>query len=182
MIMDEQVDYGPAMAQLTDLQRKFVLAMMSDPFGTATDWARLAGYSDIANGCKVAGHHAVHDPKIETAVYEMTRALLHTVGPAVATATLLRVAADPKHKHHLRAAELIANRVGFHEVSEVRVEHTHVSASAARERISQLAAKHGLDPQKLLGSNAGAEPIAAQDAPIEAEFSEVQQQENGDAT
>jgi len=66
---------------------------------------------------------------------------------------MLRVAQNPNHKHHLRACEMLANRVGLHERVEhqVTVEHKDMTGAELEGRIKQLAAKFGLDARKLLG-------------------------------
>lgn len=148
-------EWGPAMSALTEKQRRFVLAMAADPFGNATDWARAAGYSDVKEGAKVRGHGCMHSPKVEAAVLEFSRSMLGTVGPILATQVMLRAAANPKGKNRLRAAEMIANRVGLHEVQEVHVRRTDETLEAKVVRLKQLAAALGVDPAALIGVNAG---------------------------
>src|SRR5438045_651247 len=139
MIQDEE--YGPAMRALTDRQRKFVLAMAADPFGSAAAWARAAEFSDKSQAAKVTGHRLKHDEKVQKAITELARTHLQTFGPMLATAGLLRIASDPKHKNHLRALEMLANRVGLHETTEhhVTVERTDRTGAAMVERIKELA-------------------------------------------
>ena len=141
------------MAALTEQQRRFVLAMASDPFGSQADWARAAGYSDVKDGAKVRASNLIHSPAIEAAVFEVARSSMLTVGPILASQGLLRIAADPKHKRHAWALEKIANRVGLHEVQEVHVHRTDQTGAAMIERIKALAAKMGANPAVLLGSN-----------------------------
>lgn len=90
-------------------------------------------------------------PKITAAVFEVSRQLLTTVGPSVATQALLRIASDRKHRHHLKAAELIANRVGLHETREVVVKHAEESLEAKIEQVRLLARILRIDPEPLLG-------------------------------
>lgn len=161
--MDEE--FGPAMRALTEKQRQFVLAMAASPFGTAADWAREAGYSDSGEACKVRGSELTHNPKVQAAVAEHGRSYLNAVGPIVAVTGMLKIAQDPKHKQHLQAIEMIANRVGLHEKveSHVTVEHKDMTGEALAARIKQLGAKYGLDTSKLLGP-----PV------VEAEFKEIE--------
>jgi hypothetical protein len=154
---DDLVTLGPAMRALTQMQRKFVLAMAADPFGNAARWARAAGYSDKSEAAKVQGHHLVHDPRIEAAAMEVARGTFQALGPLLATSVMLRAARNPKHPKQLRAAEMIANRVGLHEMTEhvVSVNHSDRTGEAMVERIKQLSQALGVDPAKLLGVNAG---------------------------
>lgn len=153
--------YGPAMAELTEKQQAYVLAMLADPFGNPTSWARAAGYSDVKEGAKVRGHYLSHDKRIEAAVQEVARAHLHTYGPLLGIAVAMRIARDESHPKQLMAAQALLNRTGFHETSEHRVtmEHTDRTGAAMARRIRELAEALGLDPAKLLGANAGPEPM-----------------------
>lgn len=143
------------MMALTEMQRKFVLAMASDPFGGAKKWAIAAGYSNVKDGAKVRGHELVHSPKIEAAVLEVGRSMISTVGPVLAAHAMLRVAANPKAKNHLRAVEMLANRVGLHEVQEINVRRTDLTGDALIERLRLLAGALGIDPASLVGANTG---------------------------
>lgn len=161
------------MSALTERQRKYVLAMACNPFGTPSDWAEAAGYSQHGAGSRVAGHYNKHNPRIEAAVSEVAQSLLYTEGPMLAAAGLLQIARNPNHPKHLRALETLANRVGLHETSEhtVKVQHTDVTGTALMGRIKALAEKLGMDQTKLIGGNAVAAPV------IEAEFKEVENAE-----
>ncbi len=143
------------MQALAPKQREFVLALVTDPFGNATEWARAAGYSDSSGAAKVKAHWLMHHPKVELAVKEVSRQLMHTVGPAVAAQGLLRIAQNPKHRDQFKALEALADRVGFHRQTEhvVAVQHTDLRGDALIERIKRMAAVMGLDAAKLLGEN-----------------------------
>lgn len=162
---DDLTNFGPAMAALTEKQRRFVLAMASDPFGNAKRWAIAAGYSDVKDGAKVRGHFLVHDPRIEAAVMEVARGTINAVGPILAVSVMLRAAANKKHPKHLRAAEMIANRVGLHETTEhvVNVNHSDRTGAALAKRIQEFAGMLGLDPAALLGVNAAPKQIEHQE-------------------
>ena len=41
--MAELFEYGPKMLALTELQRNYIKAQASAPFGNPTQWARMAG-------------------------------------------------------------------------------------------------------------------------------------------
>jgi len=152
--MDEaEGDYGPAMRALPVQQRRFVLAMTANPFGQQKEWAIAAGYEPAR--ARITASELVHDPRIEAAVFEVSRAYLCTVGPILATAGLLRIARDRKHPKHMRALETLANRVGLHERTEhvMQVTHTDATGAALLERVRRLATDLGLEPAALLGVN-----------------------------
>jgi phage terminase small subunit len=125
--------------------------MTNDPFGDAAKWARAAGYSDHKEGAKVRGFEALHNPKVEAAALELGRQMLSTAGPVVAAAALLRAARNPNHPQHIKAAELIANRVGLHEVRELRVQKVEEPVEVKAEKIKALARMLRIDPATLLG-------------------------------
>lgn len=157
VIMDPEIsEHGPAMRALTEQQRRYVLAQLADPFGNATRWAKAAGYSDTAGGAKVRAHANAHNPKIEAAVHEVARQYLNANGPLLGIAVAMKIARNPKHPKQLRAAEMLLNRVGMHEMTEhkVTVDHRDQTGAAMVERIKQVAAALGLDVATLLGANA----------------------------
>jgi phage terminase small subunit len=148
-----ELTHGPAMQALTERQRNFVLAMAADPFGSQTDWAKSAGYQNSEGGFRVQACVVMAHPKVKAAVLEVAKQLLHTVGPIVATNALLRAAADPTDRNHIKAAELIANRAGLHEVQEIHVHKTDDTFEAKLGRMKQLAEFLGIDPQQIAGAN-----------------------------
>lgn len=145
--------YGPAMSRLSEQQQRFVLAMCSDPFGSASGWAKRAGYVANGVGIRVRGYHLVHDERIQEASLECARALMGTAGPVIAANVMLKIAANSKHPKQLRAAEMIANRVGMHEVRELVVTRVDESFEAKVERIKAVAALLGVDVGDLVGRN-----------------------------
>ncbi len=151
--MTDFPEYGPAFSQLTEKQKRFVLAMASDPFGSHAEWARNAGYSDVAEGARVSAHRLMQNERIQAATLEVAKGNLQTVGPALATAVLLEIAADRNHRDQMRAAELIANRVGLHETQEIHVTHSNLTGQALLDRLAEVAARLGMDPVKLIGAN-----------------------------
>ncbi len=110
---------------------------------------------------RVRGHHLSHDPAIEAAALEYAAGRMRTVGPALAIEVMFRAAANPKHPKQLRAAEMIANRVGLHETTEhvVNVNHSDRTGAALLERIRTVAATLGMDTGALLGVNAAPRQI-----------------------
>lgn len=142
--MEDDRCLGPCMLALTDKRRKFVWAMLSNPYGNHADWAREAGYSDKAGGAKVRAHEVIHDPRVQAAALEVSRATLGTLGPVLAQAGLLKIAANPDHPQHVKALELVANRVGLQEKQQIEVVHRDLTGDALIERIAMLKEKLGL--------------------------------------
>lgn len=170
----ELTGYGPAMQALTEKQRRYVQAMLANPFGNPRRWALAAGYSDASEAAKVSGHRLSHDPKIEAAADELARQYLGTMGPVLGIAVAMRIARNPKHPKQLRAAEMLLNRVGLHETTEhrVTVKHTDQTGEGVMARIKQAAALLGVDPSVLLGENVAGAPM---------KVIEHQERENDDA-
>lgn len=158
----EVQSFGPKMTALTEKQRGYVLAMLTDPLGNPTAWARAAGYAD--GGPKSAlirktAHYLAHDDRIMEAAQEEARRHLNTIGPVLGIGVMMQIARSKGHKQQLAAAQALANRAGFHETSEhkVTVDHNDRTGSAMIERIKQVAALLGVDAGKLLGVNASDE-------------------------
>jgi phage terminase small subunit len=168
--MNDEREYGPAMSALNERQRKFVIAMLEIPGCSYARAAREAGYSDVADGAKVRGHHAAHNPAVQLAIREEAGKRLNSLSVVAATVMMdimLDEAGDPKTK--LKAAAAVLDRTGFAAAQNINV-NKHVtddSGAAIMARIKQLAEKHGLDAQKLLGGP----------GPVDAEFSEVKRGE-----
>lgn len=160
--------YGPAMRACTVLQRRFVIALLSQGTANFTQASVEAGYQGDARTHSVNGHHLAHNPKIQEAMHEEAKRRLHA-GVIPAISTLVEVATDKFHKDRVKAAGMILNRVGLHEMTEHKVTVENVSDSAMVERITALSAKLGLDPKKLLGNVA----MKAEKKAVDAEFEEV---------
>jgi hypothetical protein len=150
----EDFTHGPAMSALSERQRKFVLAMASDPYASAASWARAAGYSNANAACRTRAFELLRDPRVEAATFEVARAVMATVGPVLATHVLMRTAANPDHPMQVKAAELIANRTGFSEKQQIEVTHRDLTGEALIARLRALAERNGLDAEKLLGVKA----------------------------
>lgn len=134
----------PSMLALSSKQRAFVMAMARNPLGTATEWARDAGYSDKANGARVRGFEAYHNPKVQAAIGDVAKATLGSLGPLLAVHAVLSMARNAEHPQHSRAVEMILNRTGFAEKQQIEVVHRDLTGDALLERIRMLAEKHGV--------------------------------------
>lgn len=145
--------FGPKMSALTDLQRRYVLAMLSDPLGNPTLWARAAGYSDKSQAAKVKGHYLSHDDRVMEAAQEEARRHLDTVGPVLGIGVMIQIARTKGHKRQLEAAAMLADRVkGFATKTEHNVNVSHKLDDAQIEDFARrLAAENGIDVRRLLG-------------------------------
>ena len=126
LVVDEVAEgsasYGPAMAKLTEKQRRYVLAMAADPLGNPTRWVKIAGYERSTDGgFRVAAFRLAHDKRIEAAAREVAQMHLNTFGPLLGIGVMIRIARDKNHPKQLAAAEALADRTGFHATQEVRV-------------------------------------------------------------
>lgn len=159
--------FGPKMLALTEKQRRYVLAMLSDPLGNPTVWSRAAGYSDHKERCKVQGHYLSHDERIKEAAREEARRHLDTIGPVLGIGVMMQIARTKGHKKQLEAAIALANRAGFHEKTEHKVTVEHIDDARMLEFAERLAAELGVDRAKLVGGNVAGLPM------IEGEAQEV---------
>lgn len=151
--MTDVAEYGPAMAALTEKQRNFVLAMQANPFAPHNEWARAAGYSDSSEGCKVKACLLLQNERIHAACREVAGGAMQALGPILAVEVMLREAKSHDGTRRLKAAEMIANRVGLHETQEIKVTHRDLTGDALLARLSAVAERLGLDVQKLIGAN-----------------------------
>lgn len=164
---------GPAMRNLNERQRAFVIAMIEMGGINYTRAAIAAGYGNgNIKSAEVQGHRLAHDETVLNAIHEEAHRRLRS-GAIMAVQTLLEVASNPQaeNRDRLKAVEMMLNRTGLHAVTEhnVKVEHRDITDEGMIKRIKLLAEKQGLDPSRLLG-NAG--------VVIEAEFKEVPEAED----
>lgn len=152
-MVDDDHEYGPAMSALSERQRRFVLAMLDIPGCTPTRAAREAGYSDVSEACKVRGHYAAHNPRVQAALREEASKRLNSL-TVIAANVMMDVMLDEgtSTKDKLKAASAVLDRTGFAAAQNINVNKTITdhSGKAIMERIAALAMKHGLDPDALL--------------------------------
>ena len=165
--MSDEIQFGPAMAALTEKQRGFVLAMLTVPRCSHSKAARLAGYSDKSEGAKVAGHHLAHNPAVQLAMREEAGKRLNSMSVMAANVMMdiMLTAKDDKTK--LKAASAVLDRTGFATSQNININKTVTdqSGKAVLEQIETLAAKLGVDASRLLSGP----------AVVDAEFSEVEE-------
>jgi phage terminase small subunit len=157
-------DYGPKMAALSERQRAYVMAMLTNPWKTPTEWAREAGYSDHLEAAKVRAHYLSKDPKIMAAAREHAVRYLNEDGVRMACAILVVELGNPDAKIRVQAANSILDRGGVTASHTLKVEHSH--SAGDMERIAmRLAGELGIAPMKLIGGNTVEQKPVAQREP-----------------
>lgn len=152
--MSDEVEYGPAMAALTERQRGFVIAMLTIPGCSHSRAAREAGYSDVAEGAKVRGHECAHNPNVQAALREEAGKRLNSLSVVAANVMMdIMLSDDAAPKDKLKAAMAVLDRTGFAAAQTINVNKTVTdnSGRAVMERIERAAAELGVDPGTLLG-------------------------------
>ena len=163
-------DYGPAMRALpSDRQRAFVIAFLQSGGQNATEAARQAGYED-SKATRITATRLAHDTAVQAAMLEESQRMLGAHLP-LSTAFLVKVLSDDSPsvamKDKLKAVDMIMTRTGMPAQTEHRVTVEHkMSEDQVKQRVLELAQKHGIPIENLLGSDV-----------IEGEFTEVPQPE-----
>lgn len=158
VIVPVPADLGPAMNALNDRQRAFVVALYASGTRNPVVAARMAGYEDNGSGAiRNQAHRLIHRDDIQAAILEEGKRRMRGLIP-FAMKQLEEIAENPQHKQQAAAVMAILNRGGIHEVTERNV-NVNVKLSREEEdaKIRELAAKLGLDADKLLGSCVDAE-------------------------
>ncbi len=158
-LLPAESELGPAMKDLNDRQRVFVVALLNQ--GTKHNQsaaARAAGYEGDRNTLKVTGHNLAHSPKVQAAILEEAKKRMQ-LGTAAATALLLKVIGDPKaaHRDRVHAANSLLDRGGIFVTKESKIEVTDNSRKQKLLRLVELARQQGDDPRKYIGNLADAE-------------------------
>jgi phage terminase small subunit len=142
--------FGPAMAALTEKQRRYVLALFEAPksHGSLTFAARAAGYGTPTSSkqCMYSMAHAINaDPKVQDAIREVSQQYVTILGPHAVRA-LRKILDNPGHRDHGRALGIVMDRVSpqnsTHTVKvEGEVKMTAQETSYVLQRIEELARK-----------------------------------------
>ncbi len=119
------------MGALTEKQRKWVVGYAL--CGDCTVAAREAGYSDEGDGCKVIGFNLARNPKVIDALLEWSKGALHGRGAFVAVQALIEIAQDPEHGDRFKAADSLADRVGFARQTNHQVTVEHIDTRSDEE-------------------------------------------------
>jgi hypothetical protein len=149
-------DLPPAMRKLTDLQRRFIYAMLTDPLASQATWAGMAGYkARDKQGLAAIGHVTAHSAKVVAGLQEFCRMHLSSAGAAIAIRNVLDTAKDKKNPRLAYDASLqILSRIGMGEKSEAKlvIEHTTDDRDML-QLCRKLAAEMGVPVAGLVGAN-----------------------------
>lgn len=153
---------GPAMKELTDGQRGFVVAMIEMGAPNPTEAARLAGFGGTDQATRVAARRLMGNPAILAALREETDKFMRG-SVLIAGHALQEIALDRNHKDRLKAATELLNRADLivKTTHEVIVTDKRTPADILAT-IHDMAKRMGDDPRKLLGFD-----------PVDAEFEEM---------
>lgn len=155
----EGTEWGEAMKALpTDRHRAFVLALyqVKPGHGANVKAARLANFGlpdSTPETMATIASRLAHDERILAAVREMDQKVIRGYSP-FAIQAVGNAIADPSSRDHIRAVGMILDRVHPVETTHnVKVQHDATPSLQATaevlQRISDLAAKAGIDVSKL---------------------------------
>jgi phage terminase small subunit len=164
---------GPAMRELTAMQRRFCYELHSGVpgYGSLIRAAKAAGYSGSDLVISVIANQLLHHDKVQAGLKELGHKRINAAAFQVIK-NVEAIAADLQHPHCLKAAEMLLNRGGFgvetthHVTVEHRVDYTKQALEelatfrrlgVAREQLEQIYGRDGLfhleqqlDPGKLI--------------------------------
>lgn len=146
-----EFEVGPALSALNERQRNFCIAYMSNG-GKGAEAARVAGYSDKSEACRVRACELLQHPRVQAAMKELGDAAFVGMVPE-ALAAIRAIANNPQHVKQLDAAKYAMTQAGYREVREINHNIT-ITDEEKVERIKLLAARLGRDPKEFLGENA----------------------------
>ena len=132
-------ELGPAMRELSERQRKFVIAFLTGKpgHGARTAAARAAGYT--GNHMRNHAHDLARNPKITAAIAEEGKKLIRGAGFAEAVTAAMNGLRDPSHRDHARFVDMFISRVDP-VISKHSVDVTHRTVDPDREALEELKA------------------------------------------
>jgi hypothetical protein len=156
-IEDPDLDaLGPAMLACNPGQRRFVLAALQFPTGKDWQLAKAAGYSQSSHGyLRRVAHSLKHNEKVIAAMREEADKQLRS-NALLGVSVIAKIARTDGHRDQLKAAEALADRVGFHRMTEHKVSVEHKRPQDIIDLAVRLAKEIGVAEEKLLGHNRAA--------------------------
>lgn len=145
--------FGPAMQQLSERERNFVIALCETGGYDHTKAAVAAGYGENRrDSAKQAAWRLSHRPKVQAAIAEEAQKRLNAASILAAT-VMVDIANDVNHKDRFKAADRLLERGGLLVATKHEIDVKDDRTIAQLENfIVQKANELGLDPKKLLGS------------------------------
>lgn len=149
--LPDEAHCGPAMKELNENQRGFVVAMVEMGAPNPTDAARLAGFGGTDQATRVAAKRLMGNPAVLAALREETDKFMRG-SVLIAGHALQEIALDRHHKDRLKAATELLNRADLivKTTHEVIVTDKRTPADILAT-IHDMAKRMGDDPRKLLG-------------------------------
>jgi phage terminase small subunit len=169
---------GPAMQALSDMQRRFVLAVLAQ-VARGVSWrklntslaAREAGYA--TKSAALSAVNQMRSPKVVRALHEEAGRRLQTLSLS-AVMTLEHNLSKGNAKARQNAADSILDRTGFPRRMEKSVEVEHKPHKAHEQLLA-------LVYEKLKGHSISVEKLKELPAPVDAQFKEVEDVAQADA-
>lgn len=118
-----QIELGPRMQACSEMERKFVIAYVTNNDGNATQAARDAGYSDLgpdSPAIRVRAFEVVHRERVILALEEVGRKVFRSLLVPAIRATQ-RLITDTKHPDHAKTVSSTLARLGITERTGVDV-------------------------------------------------------------
>lgn len=178
-VFNEDQAYGPAMAACSEMQRAFIEAYFEHPNYSGGQLAEIAGFSsgniNKSSQLRVTGHRLMHNEKVIAAINEETSKRLRGAG-YIGVVGIVKVALNESHKDHLKACAMLADRTGFHALSEHKVTVDDKRPQTKKELIDAtktVLAELGMSVEE---ANAFIKKSTGEDA-VDAEFSVVEDEE-----
>lgn len=149
--LPHEASCGPAMKELNENQRGFVVAMVEMAVANPTDAARIAGYGGTYQATRVAAKRLMGNPAIMAALREEADKYMRG-SVMLAAKTLEAICLDKDHKDRFKAATELLNRANLivKTTHEVIVTDNRVEADVVAQ-IVEIARRTGQDPKALLG-------------------------------
>lgn len=167
MVAPSKEDCGPAMAACSELQRKFIVALVELGADNYTRAALMTGHFSTEASAQAWSSRMMHSQKVLSGLREHTE--LAIKGDVhLARRALMEIAKDPLHKDRLKAAVELFNRNGM--IVETVQRHIVQDDRETKEIIRsaiEYAKQAGVDPKALLGNSFNEKDF------IDAEFTEV---------
>lgn len=162
VVLPDEENLGPAMRNITEAQRGFVIAWVVSRASTPTEAAMMAGYGGTDDATRVAAKVLMRSPKVIAAIKEEADKFA-CAWAVMSVKNIIEIANNTRHKDSFAANKYLQDRAGLtvkttHEVI-VTDNRTPADILAA---IHDMAKRMGDDPRKLLGFD-----------PVDAEFEEM---------
>jgi hypothetical protein len=168
----DEGEEGPCMARLLPRQKNFVCEFVQNGGRNASEAYRRAGYECQPLDVAKRASELLHTEKIQLAIREHTEKQIASHGP-MAVGTLISVLNNPtlKPADHMKAAEMLLDRGGYHAKTERKVSVSHsIDPADLAVKLRALSERTGMPIPEHIQKMLPAPPIdtAYQEVPEEA--------------